>query len=108
MRLAMPCWGIARRSAVPPKPQALPYQNRNYSQPANLGSALCGQAAQAQRIAERISKQFPADTMWNAVKMPALQAASELKRNHAAKAIELLQSAAPYRRRYPYVCIYAS
>ena len=82
---------------------ALPYQNRDFSQPATLGLALCGQAAQAQRIAERISKQFPVDTLWNTVKMPSIQAASELKRNHAAKAIELLQSAAPYERRYPSV-----
>jgi hypothetical protein len=43
------------------------------------------------------------DTLWNAVKLPAIQAALELKGNNPAKAIELLQSAAPYERRYPYV-----
>jgi serine/threonine protein kinase/tetratricopeptide (TPR) repeat protein len=81
----------------------LPYQNRDFSQPATLGLALCGQAAQAQRIAETISKQFPVDTLWKTVKMASIQAALELKRNNAVKAIELLQSAAPYERRYPYV-----
>ena len=43
------------------------------------------------------------DTLSHTVKLPAIEAASELKRNHGAKAIELLQSAGPYERRYPYV-----
>jgi tetratricopeptide (TPR) repeat protein len=82
---------------------ALPYQNRDFLTPAILGLALCGQDAQAERIANKISKEFPMDTLWHAVKLPAIQASVELKRNHAARAIELLQSAAPYERAYPYV-----
>jgi Flp pilus assembly protein TadD len=82
---------------------ALPYQNRDFRQPAILGLALCGQDAQVEKIAEDISKQFPLDTLWNAVKLPAIQAVVELRRNHAAKAIESLRSAAPYERAYPYV-----
>jgi serine/threonine protein kinase/Flp pilus assembly protein TadD len=82
---------------------ALPYQNRDFRTPATLGLALCVQAAQAQRIAESISRQFPLDTVWYAVKQPAIQAALELRRHHAANAIELLKSATPYERAYPYV-----
>jgi eukaryotic-like serine/threonine-protein kinase len=41
--------------------------------------------------------------LWKAVKRPTIQAIAELKRNNPAKAIELLQSAAPYERAYPYV-----
>jgi len=91
----------AARSAA--ETAALPYQNRDFRTPATLGLALCGQTVEAQRIADKISKQFPLDTLWNAVKRPAIQAAVELRRHHAAKAIELLQSAAPYERAYPYV-----
>jgi tetratricopeptide (TPR) repeat protein len=82
---------------------ALPYQNRDFRTPATLGLALCGQAVESQRIAETVSKQYPVDTLWSAVKMPAIQAALELRRNQWAKAIELLQSAAPYERSYPFV-----
>jgi hypothetical protein len=82
---------------------ALPYQNRDFRTPAILGLALCGQAVESQRIAERVSEQYPVDTLWNAVKMPASQAALELRRNHGAKAIELLESAAPYERSYDFV-----
>ena len=42
------------------------------------------------------------DTLWNSVKAPSIQAAVELGRGEPAKAIELLQSAAPYERAYPY------
>jgi serine/threonine protein kinase/Flp pilus assembly protein TadD len=82
---------------------ALPYQNREVRTPATLGLALCGQSTQAERIADKISKQFPEDTLWNAVKLPSIQAALELRRKHPAEAVELLQSAAPYERAYPYV-----
>jgi tetratricopeptide (TPR) repeat protein len=81
---------------------AFPYRNRDFSQPAALGLALCGQA-QAQRIADKISKQFPVDTLCNAVKLPAIHAAVELEHDNPAKAIESLQSASPYERAYPYV-----
>jgi predicted Zn-dependent protease len=37
----------------------------------------------------------------NAVTLPSIQAAIELNRDQPAKAIELLQSAAPYERAYP-------
>jgi serine/threonine protein kinase/Flp pilus assembly protein TadD len=81
----------------------LPYQNSDQAQPPILGLALCGETAQAQRFEDKISKQFPVDTVWNAVKQPAIQAALELRHDRAARSVELLQSAAPYERAYPYV-----
>jgi tetratricopeptide (TPR) repeat protein len=45
----------------------------------------------------------PADTLLSAVHLPARRAAVELQRNRPAKAIELLESAAPFERRYPEV-----
>jgi len=59
---------------------------------------FCGDAAQAQKIADQISKESPTDTLWNAVFLPSIRAAVELKRDQPAKAIELLGSAAPYER----------
>ena len=46
----------------------------------------------------RISAQSPTDTIWNAAILPSIRAAIEWKRNQPLKAIELLQSAAPYDR----------
>jgi serine/threonine protein kinase/tetratricopeptide (TPR) repeat protein len=59
---------------------------------------FCGDAAQAQKIADQISKESPTDTLWNAVGLPSIRATIELKRDQPAKAIELLASAAPYER----------
>jgi tetratricopeptide (TPR) repeat protein len=78
-------------------------RNRDQFQPPILGLALCGEAAQVQLIADKISKKYPLDTLWNRVKLPAIRAAVELGQSHYAKAVELLQSAAPYERTYPYV-----
>jgi tetratricopeptide (TPR) repeat protein len=49
------------------------------------------------------TKERPGYTLLNAVQLPLLRAAAELKRNQPAKAIGLLQSAAPYDRAYPSV-----
>jgi len=65
--------------------------------------ALCGDAAAAQKAADVTSKNHPLDTLWNAVYLPSIQAAIELRRNRPEKAIELLKSATPYERAYPYV-----
>jgi tetratricopeptide (TPR) repeat protein len=40
---------------------------------------------------------------WNAVQLPAIRAAIELKGDQPAKAVELLASASPYERAYPEV-----
>jgi eukaryotic-like serine/threonine-protein kinase len=54
-------------------------------------------------FADKISKQFPENTLWHTVKLPAIQAVLELRRHHPDQAVELLRSATPYERRFPYV-----
>jgi eukaryotic-like serine/threonine-protein kinase len=85
------------------KTAAVRYLYGDFTQPPALGLALCGQGAQAQTFADKISRQRPDDTLWNVVKRPSIEAALELGRSRPARAIELLQSAAPFDRAYPYV-----
>ena len=73
---------------------------RRLGRPA-LALAMCGDAAQAEKLAEETSKLFPNGTLWNAVQLPAIRAAIALKRDQPAKAVELLASASPYERAYP-------
>jgi eukaryotic-like serine/threonine-protein kinase len=72
---------------------------RRLGRPA-LALALCGDAARAAKLAAGTSKLFPNGTLWNAVQLPEIRAAVELKRDRPAKAVELLASASPYERAY--------
>jgi eukaryotic-like serine/threonine-protein kinase len=62
--------------------------------------ALCGDAAQADKLAAETAKVFPNGTIWNAVQLPEIRAAILLNRGEPAKAVELLASASPYERSY--------
>jgi eukaryotic-like serine/threonine-protein kinase len=66
--------------------------------------ALCsqepGDAARAEKLAAEGSKQFPNGTIWNAVELPEIRAATALNRNQPDQSIELLKSASPYERSY--------
>jgi serine/threonine protein kinase/Tfp pilus assembly protein PilF len=73
---------------------------RRLGRPA-LALAICGDAAQAEKLAGETSKLFPNGTIWNAVQLPTIRAAIELQRGQPAKAVELLASASPYERAYP-------
>ena len=73
---------------------------RRLGRPA-LALAMCGDTAQAEKLAGETSKRFPNGTLWNAVQLPAIRAAIELQRDQPAKAVELLASASPYERAYP-------
>ena len=73
---------------------------RRLGRPA-LALAMCGDAAQAEKLAGETSKLFPNGTLWNAVQLPATRAAIALKRDQPAKAVELLASASPYERANP-------
>jgi tetratricopeptide (TPR) repeat protein len=66
-----------------------------------LALAMCGDTAQAEKLAGETSKLFPNGTIWNAVQLPEVRAAIELQRDQPAKAVELLASASPYERAYP-------
>jgi len=72
---------------------------RRLGRPA-LALALCGDAAQAERLAAETSKLFPNGTIWNAVQLPEIRAAIALSRDQPAKSVELLVSPAPYERAY--------
>ena len=73
---------------------------RRLGRPA-LALAMCGDAAQAEKLAAETSKRFPNGTLWNAVQLPEIRAAIELQRDHRRRAVELLASASPYERAYP-------
>jgi eukaryotic-like serine/threonine-protein kinase len=75
---------------------------RRLGRPA-LALAMCGDAAQAEKLASETSKLFSNGTLWNAVHLPAIRAAIALKRDQFANAVELLASASPYERAYPEV-----
>jgi serine/threonine protein kinase/tetratricopeptide (TPR) repeat protein len=75
---------------------------RRLGRPA-LALAMCGDAAQAEKLAGETSKLFPNGTLWNAVQLPEVRAAIQLQRDQPAKAVELLASASPYERAYPEV-----
>ena len=72
---------------------------RRLGRPA-LAVAMCGDAAQAEKLAAETSKLFPNGTIWNAVQLPEIRAAIALNRDQPAKSVELLVSATPYERSY--------
>lgn len=69
--------------------------SRRLGRPA-LALAMCGETAEAEKLAAEDSKLFPNGTIWNAVQLPEIEAMIE-----PAKGIELLESASPYERAYP-------
>ncbi len=74
----------------------------NFALLAARSLAECGDFASAQKVAEEASKRYPLDTLWNAVHLPSIRAAVELRRNQPEKALELLRSATPYERAHAY------
>ena len=66
-----------------------------------LALALCGDAAQAERIAAETSRLFPNGTIWNAVQLPEIRAAIALNSGQPARSVDLLASASPFERAYP-------
>jgi eukaryotic-like serine/threonine-protein kinase len=65
-----------------------------------LALAMCGDAAQAGKLAAETSKAFPNGTIWNAVQLPAIRAAIALTRDEPAKTVDLLASASLYESAY--------
>ncbi|MBV9771509.1 MAG: protein kinase [Bryobacterales bacterium] len=72
---------------------------RRLGRPA-LALAMCGDAAQAEKLAAETSKLFPNGTIWNAVQLPAIRAAIALNRDRPAESVDLLASASSYERSY--------
>jgi tetratricopeptide (TPR) repeat protein len=63
-----------------------------------IGLAQCGELSQAQSVADEFAKRRPKDTLINAIALPAIRAAIEIRRNNPAQAIQFLQSANRYDR----------
>ncbi len=63
---------------------------------AGLAQSIAGDVRQAAAIADELSKRFPVDTFVNSIAVPVIRGQREVKRGNPAKAIELLQAAAPY------------
>jgi eukaryotic-like serine/threonine-protein kinase len=59
-------------------------------------NALTGDSARAQALADDLDKKFPEDTVVRFNYLPTLHSQLALRRNDAAKAIEVLQAAGPY------------
>jgi DNA-binding winged helix-turn-helix (wHTH) protein/tetratricopeptide (TPR) repeat protein len=73
---------------------------RRFGRPA-FALAICGEAAQAEKLAAETSKALPNGTIWNAVQLPEIQAMIALHRDQPGRSVELLASASPYERAYP-------
>ena len=58
-----------------------------------------GDVAQAQKLAETLSKDFPLDTIVQGYWLPSIRAAIEIDRKDSTTALEILQAAAPYELR---------
>jgi tetratricopeptide (TPR) repeat protein len=71
-------------------------QGRDVAYEAALALALAGDSARAQALADQLGKFLPENTIVQANYLPTLHAQLALNRNDPAKAIELLQAAAPY------------
>ncbi len=72
---------------------------RRLGRPA-IALAMCGDAAQAEKLAAENTKLFPNGTIWNAVQLPEIRAAIALQRDRPTESVELLASASPYERSY--------
>ena len=68
---------------------------------ATLTLARIGQGAEAERLASDLEKRYPRDTLINDFWIPVIRASVQLSRNHAERAIELLQRSAPYEMASP-------
>jgi serine/threonine protein kinase len=63
---------------------------------AALALARAGDAAQAQKLADGLDKDFPQNTVLQGYWLPSIRAAIELHAKSSSKAAEILKTAAPY------------
>jgi serine/threonine protein kinase/tetratricopeptide (TPR) repeat protein len=83
----------ARESAA----QALTFARSNTSREYGaIALAVCGKISQAQSLANELAKDNPKDTTINAISVPTIRAAIEIRKDNAAGAIQLLQATGPY------------
>jgi tetratricopeptide (TPR) repeat protein/tRNA A-37 threonylcarbamoyl transferase component Bud32 len=65
--------------------------------------ARVGATAQAEELVAEMEERFPKDTLIHSVWIPLARAAGEVERGSYKRAIEELEAARPYERRYPWV-----
>ncbi len=70
--------------------------NRDMQYGAAFALALAGDSVRAQELANDLDKRFPEDTVAKFIYVPAIRALLALNHGEPAKAVELLQAAAPY------------
>jgi len=68
---------------------------------AGVALALCGESAQAARLAAEVQSGWPQGTIANAVDVPGIRAAVALNEGKPEAAVAALQAAAPHERAYP-------
>jgi predicted Zn-dependent protease len=71
-------------------------KDREVEYGAALALALAGRSSRAQALADDLEKNFPEDTSVRFSYLPVLRAILALNRRQPSKAIEVLESAAPY------------
>jgi tetratricopeptide (TPR) repeat protein len=70
--------------------------NRDLQIESALAAARIGDSARAQAMADNLRKRFPTDTLVNNLWLPTIEASIELARGNQARALDLLQTTAPY------------
>jgi serine/threonine protein kinase/Tfp pilus assembly protein PilF len=63
---------------------------------AALALVRAGDPGRAQKVADDLGKQYPSDSILNAVSLPSIRAAIEMERGNPDRAVELLQAVIPY------------
>jgi serine/threonine protein kinase/predicted Zn-dependent protease len=61
-----------------------------------LALARAGDVSHAQTLTQRLSKDYPSNTVLNSYWLPAIRAAIDIERGSPGRAVELLQAASPY------------
>ena len=61
-----------------------------------MALARAGEVAAAQKLVDRLDRQFPLDTMMQGYCLPSIRAAIEISKKHPTRAIELLEAASQY------------
>ena len=64
--------------------------------PITTEGSLCGNANDAQKLADDLAQRYPKATMVNGLSLPAIRAAIALQRNQPDQALAALRPAAPY------------
>src|SRR5262249_35476268 len=72
---------------------------RRMGRPA-LALAMCGDTANAEKLAAETSKLLPNGTIWNEIQLAEIRAVIALNRDQPARSVELLASASPYEHSY--------